>query len=365
MINAPLYGLGDSIVLTGDSNSSSASGYSYYYNEYQDGLSNGASVSESYTYSSTGRTDYSEQYTYYSDDGTTVDRVSNSYTAYLYDSAGRIISYTSQGGSEYYNATGATSTDEYSNVDTYVYTSAAGYELDSSTTAYSSSYFDGATTYASTTTTTSSYAYTAASTGTFDYSQRRDVITTDEDSNGTLDYTNYRLFSRTEEGTSTISAQYNPLGEQTVSSISTNTSTASQDGTTQLSTDVSAGDIDGDGIINFTTMDSLERVYNSEGELLATNQESSYKSDYDDDGIVDYVYITKESRNQTSAQLIELTWNSNGPRPATLSIGISKDTDGDYSWDSTRNFSFAFGKPPASWTDMGDHVATVDDTLIA
>lgn len=73
--------------------------------------------------------------------------------------------------------------------------------------------------------------------------------------------------------------------------------------------------------------------------------------------------MTKETISQTSGRLLEITWESGERARGSLTVEISKDIDGDQVYDQTRSFSFGFGAP-SSWTEMGEHVATLDDTYL-
>ena len=73
--------------------------------------------------------------------------------------------------------------------------------------------------------------------------------------------------------------------------------------------------------------------------------------------------MTKETINQSSGKLLEITWESGERARGSLTVEISKDIDGDQVYDQTRSFSFGFAAP-SSWTSMGEHVATLEDTFL-
>ena len=367
--NPPLYDLGDTLILKGSNTSTSnpSTGFYYYYSEYEDTSSDYASVSESYSYNSSGNgTDYSEYFSYSADDGVTVDYISKGYTDYVYDSAGRVEGTYSLSLYEYDYGSSNNGSGSYSFEETYTYAGSQGYELLQSTSAYSGTYtYNGsASSYSSTT--VSNYGYSSTPTSTYDYDQKRDVTQYDSDGDGITDYTNYSLYTNTADGSSNVyvsvdsqSGIVDYSSDYEYSSVSNN-----KGGYTSTSSSSSANDWDDDGVINSNSEYSSEYVYDSSYNLVSSSYDSVYKSDYDQDGKADYVSITKESRTSTSGKRLELIWEDNSNGPATLSIGIDKDTNGDYTYDSARGFTIGFGAPPASWTAMGGHVATIDDTLI-
>jgi len=366
--NTPLYNLGDTLVLTGSSTSSQSSGAYYYYSEYEDTSRDYAFVSESYSYSSSGNgTDYSEYFNYSAQDGVTVDSISKGYTDYVYDSAGRLEETYSLNLYEYDYGSSSNGNNTNSSGTTYTYASTQGYKLLSSTTFYSGTYTSGSYTSSYSSTTESEYGYSSTPTAVYDWDQRRDVTKYDSDADGITDYTNYSLTTITADGSINVyvsvdaqSGIVDYSSDYEYSYVSNN-----KGGYTSTNSGSWANDGDNDGIIDSSSEYSSDYVYDSSNNLVSSSYESVYKNDYDEDGKADYVSITKESRTNTSGKRLQLTWEDDSYGPATLSIGIDNDTNGDYTYDSTRGFTIGFGAPPASWTRMGGHVATINDTLIA
>ena len=351
--------------MTGSSTSTSSTGFYYSYGEYTDSSGTYANVYENYTYSSSGQTDYSEFFSYSSQDGVTVDYVSEGYSDYIYDSEGRLTQNTSLNNYQYDYGSNNQGSGTYSSGNAYVYANTTGYELDSSTSTYSGTYtYNNGSSYSYSSTTVSEYAYTSTPTSVYDYNQRRDVISYDNDGDGVTDTITYSLYSDTASGSTSVFVSTDANGVVTSSGESDYTYISSSNGYTNTGESSYASDYDGDGIIDYTNESSYDYAYDSSYNLISSSSEYIYKSDYDEDGKADYVSITKESRNQTSGKRLEIIWEENGSSPATLSIGIDKDTNGDYTYDSTRGFTFGFGAPPTSWTTMGSQVATLNDTLI-
>ena len=126
-----------------------------------------------------------------------------------------------------------------------------------------------------------------------------------------------------------------------------------------------------DLIINESWEQELTEIYGPDGEFVSSNSTSIYKSDafsevdddWENDGVADYYLKSKETITESSGKLVEIEWESSDRGPGTLTIGISKDFDGDQIYDQSRSFSFRFGAP-SSWTAMGEHVASLEDTLL-
>jgi len=363
-VNTPLYSLGDTLVLTGSSTTTQSSGPYYVYSEYEDFSSDYASVSENYTYSSSGYgTDYYEYFTYSAEDGVTVNSVSKGYTDNIYDFAGRLeetyslsVNQNDNGSSVYDNI--------HTSGTTYTYASTEGYQLLSST-----SFASGTSTYAGitssySTTTDSKYGYSSTPTSTYDYDQKQSTTKVDGNGDGIIDYTQYSLYTNTSSGSTDVYVQVVQSGNIQASNNYEYTYASKNNGYTISNDGSFASDYDNDGIINTSNEFSSKYTYNSSGNLVSSNSQYIYRNDYDEDGKADYVTITKESRTQASGKSVELIWEDNSIGPATLSIGIDKDTNGDNHYESGRDFTFVFRTPPASWTAMGGHVATIADTVI-
>ena len=323
---------------------------------------NYVSANEGYSYSSAIE-DYSEYYFYSaSADGEPADEVYISYRGYYYDSIGRVVNYEFGSLDEDSNSI-STNDVEWS----YSYEDGSSSELDSSTTTETYSYYNYETGTGSsyTSVTESEYSYSAGSSGFNDYLQRRDIEKQDQNDDGIIDYTTYSLYTNTDSGYTGVGAQYDSSDTLVYSDSFLFSQTTNSAGNTVFTNSYSvADDGDADGLINTFYEDTGIEEFDSEYNLVSQTYDSIYKNDYDGDGKADYVEKDKTTRTSTGGKLVEITWEDNGSDPATLTLGNSKDTDGDYNWDSTRNFSFAFGKPPSSWTNMGDHVTTAEDTLI-
>jgi len=297
----------------------------------------------------------------------TVDSVNKGYADYVYDSEGRLEETYSLNLYEYDYGSSINGNSTYSSGTTYTYESTQGYKLLSSTSFYSATNTSGSYTSSYSSTTESEYGYSSTPTSVYDYDQKRDVTQYDNDADGIIDYTNYSLYSIT--GNNSSSSVYVSVDAQSgiiyySSDYEYSYVRNNKGGYTSTNSGSWANDWDNDGIINGNSEYSSEYVYDSSNNLVSSSYESVYKNDYDEDRKADYVSITKESRTNTSGKRLELIWEDNSNGPATLSIGIDKDTNGDYTYDSTRGFTIGFGAPPASWTTMGGHVATINDTLI-
>jgi len=365
-VNSPLYSLGDTLVLTGSNSSTSSGGYYYSYYEWEDDSSDYAYVSESYSDSTSSYNDYSENFYYNSQDGVTVDYVSISINDYNYDSAGRQTSNSYQ--SSWVDDDG--NSGYYVDDTTYTFVNSTGYEWDSSTSISISDYVSSSGyTSSYTSTTTSEYSYSGQVNGSWDYDQRRDVTTSDNDGDGIIDETRYSLNARNDSSTSNsyldVSVTYDEDGNLIYSSINNSSSTYSSRGNSNSWSSVYSSDYDGDGIINYTSSNSSAYTYDDNWNMTSKSYNYLYKSDWDDDGSADRINMVKEIGNGSAAKKVEYEWEaSDYNSPATLTITKSFDYDGDGTYDSTSGRTMGY-TASASYTNMGGHVATYDDTLMA
>lgn len=244
----------------------------------------------------------------------------------------------------------------------YYYADSSGFELDYSESTSTSTYFTNGKSNSYTSATLSSYSYTSDPSSIYDYHQRRDVTSIENDGDGTTDITIYYLSTNTSPGSSSshASASYNSSGVQTESSVGDSTQTFTSDGDTFEGEGSYASDFDGDGIIDYRNEYSYRDVRNSDGSFFSAESSSFYKSDYDADGVADYIIITNEQLTQSGGKAFELSWNVTNE---FLDIEISKDLDGDFSYDSVRAFELNLGAP-AALTSMGSHVASIEDTFM-
>ena len=370
MINAPLYSLGDSLTLTGSNEQGYTDEYSYSYQENQSDTSDYVSVYETYVYWEPPGDKYIESYTYSSADGATINGVLSSIRNTEYDDIQRVTSDSQLVNNEYQSPL---SNGGYSEIGsegytltTYEYANDTGYELSSSFTEYSYASYDSSGYYYSYwSITDSTYSYNRIPTSVDDFYQRRDTTITDDDGDGITDYTTYSLTTLESKETKLAIVQYDSSGTQTSSSIRSTEREIDGSITSSSYDYFNSFDYDEDGITDSTNEYSQDVQYDSSSIII--NEESTQidRADSDGDGSADYVYIASIEKNQNSGRRITVMWIDDAG-PATLSLGISKDTDGDGSYDVNRSFDFAFFRLPASWTDMGDHhVATLDDTLMA
>ncbi|MDM7958432.1 MAG: hypothetical protein QUV04_01575 [Synechococcus sp. WH 8007] len=363
-INTPLYSPGDTLVLTGSNSSSSSGGYYYYY-EREDDLSDSVTVTQYYNYSTSFNTEYNEYFDYYSEDGVTVNYVSIGRNDYNFDSAGRQTSSSHEnswadddGNSAY-----------YAYDTTYTFVNSTSYEWDSSTTISTSDYVSSSGyTSSYTSTTTSEYSYSGQANGSWDFDQMRDITTTDNDGDGIIDETQYSLYTRNDSSNnnsySDVSVTYDEDGNHTYSNINNSSSTYSSRGNSQSWSYVSSSDYDGDGIINYTSSSSYVYTYDNDWNMTSKSYNSLSKSDWDGDGSANSIYMVKEIGNGSAAKKVEYEWVDDYNSPATLTITKSFDYDGDGTYDSTSGRTMGY-TASASYTNIGGHVATYDDTIMA
>ena len=361
MSNEPLYDLGDTVVLAGSDAYVQSPDYDYYYSEYSfpSGM---VSIREQYYYSG----DNGEFYEYSSQDGAIVDSISISSYAEQYDSAGRLASSAYTISSEYYYGPRDYGSYATSEEEKYFYADTSGFELDYSVSTLTSEYFTDEGPGSFTSITQSDYSYTSTPVSVYDYYQRRDVTSVENDGDGVIDITVYSLNTNTSLGSSSshASASYNSLGVQTESSIGESTQTYLNNSYTFEGEGSYVSDYDGDGIINYSNEYSYIDLTNSDGSLASTESSSIYRVDYDKDGMADCINIGMEKMTQSGGKAVDLTWESNGAgNEGVLTIEVSKELDGDFTYDQTRSFSFDF-RAPAAFAGMGGHVATIEDTYL-
>lgn len=365
MISQPLYVLGDTIVVTGLDLAESYEDYYYSYEELSNGYDESVGVRETYSYGSESQIDYEEIFYYSASDGVTIDSTSVGSADYQYDSSGRVTNQTYEGVFEY--EWGGFSVESS---QSYNYSSASGYELDESTNLYV--FTEGSYTFSEFT--TSEYGYTDEPVDLNDWDQRRDVTYFDEDGDGITDFTRYVATDITENvsgdsaGDSRVTTVVgiNKSGTQSYGSIDGTVFSSTRSGQSVSSQSSYSSDSDSDGIINYYSDVTSTYEYDAEGGLIALDSKEIIKEDYDDDGSVDYVTLTRASYSDSSGKVINLYWSSNGDSASapSLTVQLNKDFDGDGQYDSTTERSFAF-TPGNAFSTIGSHVALIEDTFLA
>ena len=176
-----------------------------------------------------------------------------------------------------------------------------------------------------------------------------------------IDFTYYNLETVTDASYDLVSVSFDSSSQQTGSYSSSYTQ--GNFGSFEQE-EARAQDNDGDGLINYSTQSNSSYIYNSAGSLISLEDQQIVKQDYDDDGVADYYSKTKRTGTESSGKQVQITWESSQSQSlGFLTIGVSKDFDGEQIYDQSRSFSFRFGAP-SSWTAMGEHVASLDDTLL-
>jgi len=345
MLNAPLYDLGDTLVLTGSDLTETSGNLTYYYSE--DDSYN--SVSERYVYNPlTSNSYYSENYYYSSNNGITVDNVYSGYRLESFDDAGRLIERQTSNTSNYielsseYQSTSSTTTS-------YVYSNTSGYELDSATEIITSSR-NGVT--QSINEATFDYSYLEAPTSMNDYYQRRTSGTADNNADSIVDYTYYNLETVTDTSYDLVSVVFDSSAQQTGSYSSSYVRDVFGSYETEES---QARDDDGDGIINYSSQRSSAYLNDASGNYVSSNYENIVKQDFDDDGKADYVTINKGSSTTSSSRSTELIYDAVN---SSLSVGIGINS-------LEFGFTLELNSAPPSWTNLGGHVADIPDTYLA
>lgn len=364
MLNTPLYSLGDTLVLTGEDSSSSSGMLYYSYSEFTDIKSDYASVTESYSYYDS---EYIEWFFYGAQDGNIVDYVGTTSSENSYDASGRVTSRKWLSTWEYsdYCINSGGSTGDI----VYVYANSTGYELDYSIEKYS--YVDvssNGSTYTSESTTLSEYSYSGVAHGHWDCDQRRDVTTSDDNGDGIIDYITYSLTNRTDAGAEysyeTITASYEESGLQSFSSIYAWGNISNEKGHYIYYSNPYASILHGDGISDSSGEQGSIEYYDSEGNLISTSYESIHRYDYDEDGAADWISFSKGGTNESAGKRVEYSWEASGSgKRGTLTIEKSMDFDGDGVFDKSSEKSLSY-TPSATYLDMGDHVATIEDTYM-
>lgn len=361
MLNLPLFYVGSQLVLTGSDESVADDGYYYSYTE-DEGSGDYSSITETYTYSSSGLTDYTENFFYSAEDGV-VDFTSTSYQYYFYDSSDRLdrTNWVSLSVYEEYDMIA------YSSSSSYVYENRTGYELDYSVTTYASAYTDslGNTSGLQVTTTESDYAYLETPSSVDDFYQRRDSTLGDNGGDGVIDFSSYSLTTQTEDSYTFVSVGYNSSNEATFSSVYHTETASIGTGSSSLNYNSFASDSDGDGLIDASGSYSGESSYDSSGNLIFSTFDSIYKNDTDLDGSADFINLSKSMRNQSAGKMVTYTWESAaGAKKGELTIEKSFDLDGDYLYEKVSEKSISYD-PSSSYLLLGDQVATYEDTLMA
>ena len=195
----------------------------------------------------------------------------------------------------------------------------------------------------------------------------------DTDFDSVTDFTQYVLETKTESSSGdSYEATFVSIDSDdllTNSSVRTETNVDRNGRTSFTQTYTETASYNDDLIINEYWHQELVENYGQEGEFVSSSSTIIYKSDdgsnddWENDGVADYYVMTKETINQSSGKLLEITWESGERARGSLTVEISKDIDGDQVYDQTRSFSFGFAAP-SSWTSMGEHVATLEDTFL-
>ena len=356
-VNEPTYSIGDELNFSGSSAIEREPGYEYYYSE------SSGTIGERYTYSASGQTDYVESFYYSSSDegAVIVTDLSFGTRAYEYDSEDRLT----QEATTSYREKQDEYTTETAFTTNYYYASSTGYELDYSTTVAVYTREDGRV---ETIEYEKDYVYTRTPESTDDYSQVRVVSTTDSETDGIIDYTEYSLQSIEindfdDYYNDYTSVTYDSSGTQTGSFINNDSSSITGTGRTDAFEQLGAYDQNSDGVIDYEYANTYERQYDADGNQISYSTYYFYKVDSDYDGKADRVIIENGSGNQSGGKKVAIDWEDQGKYGSYLYIDIYKDTDGDFVYDTSRTFRFAFDAP-SGLTRMGGHVASIDDTLL-
>ena len=356
-VNEPTYSIGDQLNFSGSSAIEREPGYEYYYSESAN------SVGERYTYSASGQTDYVESYYYTSFDegGVIVTDISLNSNAYEYDAEGRVVQEVDY---SYYEKANEYITDNLF-VSNYYYASSTGVELESSTILSVYTREDGRV---ETLVAENEYTYNANPIDKSDYAQVRSVVATDYETDGITDFTSYSLQSLeyndfNDNYNNYVSVTYDSPDTQTASFINNVSSSITGTGYTDAFEQLGAYDQNADGIIDYEYANSRETTYDADGNALSYESYYFYKYDSDYDGKADRVIIENGSGDQSGGKKIGIDWEDQGSSGSYLYINIYKDTDGDFSYDTSRSFRIEFDAP-SGLTRMGGHVASIDDTLL-
>ena len=350
MLNEPLYQLGDSFTLTGLDLIEENGNLTYIYSEDYE------IISEQYIYDPfSADSDYSENYSYSSSDGETVDYIYSGYRETTFDSAGRLTERESSNSSNYIEF-GSEIESSSSTTTSYTYANNTTYEIDFATEIITSTY-NGVVT--SINEALFEYSYLEEPSDINDYYQCRTSGTVDSNADSVIDGTYYNLETVTDTSYDLVSVTFDSSSQQTAS-YSRSYTQGNFGGFEQEEAYVQ--DFDGDGIINYSTQSNSSYIYNSAGSLISFEDQQIVKQDYDDDGVADYYSKTKRTGTESSGKQVQITWESSQSL-GFLTIGVSRDFDGDQIYDQSRSFSFRFGAP-SFWTAMGGHVAGIDDTLL-
>ena len=350
MLNEPLYQLGDSFTLTGLDLIEENGNLTYIYSE------DPGFISERYIYNPfSADSDYSENYSYSSSDGETVDFIFSAYRKDTFDSAGRLTEIQTSNSSNYIEF-GSEIESSSSTTVSYTYANNTTYEIDFGTEIITSTY-NGVVT--SINEALFEYSYLEEPSDINDYYQRRTSGTVDNNADSVIDFTYYNLETVTDTSYDLVSVSFDSSSQQ-IGSYSSSYTQGNFGGFEQE--EAQAQDVDGDGIINYSTQINSSYIYNSAGSLISFEDQQIVKQDYDDDGVADYYSKTKRTGTESSGKQVQITWESSQIL-GYLTIGVSWDFDGDQIYDQSRSFSFRFGAP-SFWTAMGGHVAGIDDTLL-
>ena len=350
MLNEPLYQLGDSFTLTGLDLIEENGSLTYIYSEDYE------IISEQYIYDPfSADSDYSENYSYSSSDGETVDYIFSAYRKNTFDSAGRLTESETSNSSNYIEF-GSEIESSSSTTTSYTYANNTTYEIDFGTSIITSTY-NGVVTYINEA--LFEYSYLEEPSDINDYYQCRTSGTVDSNADSVIDGTYYNLETVTDTSYDLVSVAFDSSSQQTGSYSSSYTQ---GDFGSFEQEEAQAQDFDGDGLINYSTQSNSSYLYNSAGSLISLEDQQIVKQDYDDDGVADYYSKTKRTGTESSGKQVQITWESSQSL-GFLTIGVSRDFDGDQIYDQSRSFSFRLGAP-SFWTAMGGHVAGIDDTLL-
>ena len=355
MLNEPLYQLGDSFTLTGLDLIEENGNLTYIYSE------DPGFISEQYIYDPfSADSVYSENYSYSSSDGETVDYIYSAYRNTTFDSAGRLTERESSNSSNYIEF-GSEIESSSSTTTSYTYANNTTYEIDFATSITTSTY-NGVVTHINEV--LFEYSYLEEPSDINDYYQRRTSGTVDNNADSVIDFTYYNLETVTDTSYDLVSVSFDSTSQQ-VGSFSSSYSLG--DFGSYTTEELQARDSDGDGLIDYSCQSNSAYVYapvnNSVNYLVSSDYQQTIKQDDDFDGITDYYVKTKRTTTESSSKEVEITWESFENEPGLLTIGISKDFNGDQTYDLSREFSFRFGAP-SPWLDLGGHVADIDDTLL-
>ena len=320
MTTEPLYGLGDAMLFTGVSvEEEERTGQIYnIYSYYESGANE---ISETYISTSPGTTHAELSWTYQSVDNNQgiVDHIEHSFSEYQYDAGGRI---TDEYQGHRSGSLGGKS-EETTNETQYYYASTQGNELEYSTSFEIRTETEGGVNSTETEFTRAEYIYLEPASDIEDWHQMISVSEHDTDFDSEIDFTQFSLETKTESSdgytNDFVMVSIDSDGRLTNSGISAAVSITKNGGTSYTQDYVAAASYNDDGIINESWQHNLTENWGPDGEFVSSSLTSIYKSDaqtdeqWENDGIADYITLTKEDKIQEGGRTTEYTWERTGP----------------------------------------------------